>query len=90
MELILIHMMGVGVGEMELGTSWLLICKHKFQVCIFFQVTVAELILILMGGVGTAGFCKHNFGCVVLSHVRERSWNQLICKHNFGVSVAWN
>jgi hypothetical protein len=71
MELILIHMMGVGVGEMELGTSWLLICKHKFQVCIFFQVTVAELILILMGGVGTAGFCKHNFGCVVLSHVRE-------------------
>ncbi len=35
----------------------------------FFQVTVAELILILMCGVGTARFCKHNFAGVVYSHV---------------------
>jgi hypothetical protein len=29
------------------------------------------LILILMGGVGITGFCKHNFECVVYSHVHE-------------------
>jgi hypothetical protein len=37
----------------------------------FFGVTVAELILILMGGVGTTAFCKHDFECVVYSHVHE-------------------
>lgn len=35
----------------------------------FFRVTVAELILILMGAVGTARFCKLNFAGVVYSHV---------------------